>query len=164
MSAHKKINFVQLVALALAAIAYTPKGDEEEFSEWADATLNSLPGTTLDLLYEEHYLDKNANPSPAAMKLLLNGCSFTPDFQRLASGDFSTAIKMIFEGQKALEKRVDAQEVKQIVPRKNPDGTWVDPRMCESLLSIRNWIDNVTSEYQASLAPAPTMKMVKNKK
>lgn len=164
MSQHKKINFVQLIALALAAVAYSPKDDEAEFSDWADATLASLPQTSIETLYDERLIDEKGTPTSAGMKLLLNGCSFTPNFQRLAQGDFSTAIKMVFEGQKALAEKVANQEIKQIVPRKDADGGWVDTRMCDSLLATRDWIDQVTSEYRASLMPVVVGKLTRNTK
>ena len=160
----KKINITELAMLALAALAFSPKGDEEVAqSDWADATLRSLPSDLLYTLVDKHLMTEEGRCTGAGMKLLLNGLSFTPNFKNLAESDFSTAVKMLFEGQKGMAEVVDRSESKQIVPKKNSDGTWVDTRMCDSLLGVRNWIDNVTTTYQASLVPT-TKTTTKTKK
>lgn len=162
MSNYKKINILQLTALALTALAYSPKGEEEEKAqEWADATIGSLSQEIFDQLYENELIDEKGAPTPSGMKLLLNGLSHTPDFGRLANGDFSVAAKMLFTGQEALANKVKQNPGGQVVPKKNADGSWADTRMVTSLLAIGDWINSVTTEYRTSITTTTKKPAVK---
>lgn len=158
----KQINLLQLTVLTCAAIASSPKEEQEQqFQEWADATLASLPVSVLEEMHEKRLLEQDARPTAAGMKLALNGCSFTPNFKLLAESDFNTAIKMLFTGQEALVAKVSQSETGEIMPKKNANGEWENTQMCDNLLKIADWIYGVTTTYRQSLQPATTTKKSK---
>lgn len=150
----KKINLVELIALTLAAVASSPKDEmEKEQQDWADATMSSLPQAIFEALYEKKLLDQNGRPTPAGMKLVLNGCSFTPNFKALAEGDFGTALKMFFTGHAALVPKVAESETGEIMPKRDESGNWVNTEMCDNLVGVSNWILQVTETYRGASAP-----------
>lgn len=161
-----KIHIGQLAVLAITALATMPKKgtDEELFRDWALGMLVEEPDeTTLSELLERKLIKEIDNepgymPTQFGMKLVLNGCSPTPNFSRLAESDFGIALKMLFTAFEALRKRVAETETKQIMPKRLEDGSWGDTQLVTNLHALKAWIEDVTKEYTASLETQPATK------
>ena len=162
-----RLNIAESMVLTLLALAHKGRDTEEEYKPWAVALAPEVIGTAAyNRLLELKMIDNEGVPTSFGMKLVLNGTSPTPNFKALAESEFNVALRMFFTSQGALQEGVAKSEKGEIVPKVAPDGNWVDTRLCDNLLAVRDWINAVTQTYQNSLVPTekPVAKAAKSSK